>query len=86
MSQSLEELGVNTEGALIPVTNVICIMKSGAKVGVYTPLSPKDVMTLWNTKKRTMKIPTGENSYAVIKKQCVDFLHAFLTPKLEPKP
>lgn len=79
MQKSLEELGVNTEGALTPTTNVVCITRSGAKIGFHTPLLPKDVMTLWGTKKSTMKIPTGENSYAVIKKRYVDFLHTFPT-------
>lgn len=80
MSESLEELGVDTEGALTPTTNVVCIMRSGAKIGVCTPLSPEDVMTLWNNKKCTMKIPAGEHSYVVIKKRHVDCLHTF-TPQ-----
>lgn len=80
MSQSLEELGVDTEGALTPTTNVVCIMRSGAQVGVSTPLSPEDVMTLWNARKGTMKIPAGDHSYVVIRKRHVDCLHTF-TPK-----
>lgn len=56
-------------------------MKSGAQIRVVTPLSPEDVMTLWNTKKRVMKIPTGDHSYAVIKKRGVDFFHTFIPTK-----
>ena len=81
MTAALDELGVNTEGALTPVSNVVCIMKSGAQIRIVTPLSPEDVMTLWNTKKRAMKIPAGDHSYAVIKKRSVDFLHTFIPTK-----
>lgn len=81
MTAALDELGVNTEGALTPVSNVVCIMKSGAEIRIATPLSPEDVMSLWNTRKRIMKIPAGDRSYAVIKKRDVDFLHTFIPTK-----
>lgn len=81
MSQSLEELGVNTEGALTPKTRVVCWMKSGAKIRICTPLLPEDVIKLWNAKRGTIKILSGENAYAVIKKHRVDFVEVFLVPE-----
>lgn len=79
MTESLETLGVNTNGALEPITTVVCITKSGAKISIETPLTPEDVMTLWNSHKLLIKIPVGQRSYSVIKKSGVVFLHTFLT-------
>lgn len=78
MSYSLEELGISTDEVLEPTTDVVCIMRSGERVRISTPLSPEDVMTLWNTRKGTMKIPAGDRSYVVIKKKHVDYLHTFI--------
>lgn len=79
---SLEELDVTTIGAMEPKTNVVFIMKSGGQIGVSTPLSPEDIMMLWNTKKLTLKIPTaGDHSYLVVKKRHVSCMHTFLMQK-----
>lgn len=82
MTKTLNEIGVNTEGLLAPVTNVDCLLQSGAQMRFGTPLSPEDVMTLWNSKSKAMKIPAeGEHAYAVIKKRNVDCLRVSLLTK-----
>lgn len=73
MGKSLEELGVDTKCAFMPKSNVTCLMKSGAKIETATPLTTEDLIILWGSKKRTIKIPADGNSYIVINKRHVDY-------------
>lgn len=77
-NETLESVGIETADLMKPITNIVFIMKSGAQIGVGTPLSTEDFAILYNNKwKRKIKIATGANSYAEINKRNVDFYHVF---------
>lgn len=72
---TLEEMNVNIDDVSFkPVTEIALIMK-GAQIVIGTPLSIADFTTLWNSKRRKLKIPTGKDSHAYIVKRRVDFYH-----------
>lgn len=70
------EVDIN-EVSFTPTIHIVFTMKSGAKIGVATPLSASDFMTIWNARKRKIKIVTGKDAFACIVKRNVDFFHIF---------
>lgn len=75
---NLENIEVDTSDISFPhTTHIVFIMKSGARIGIATPLSASDFMKIWDTKKGRIKIVTGKDSFACIVKRNVDFFRIF---------
>lgn len=74
--EDLKQLGVDlSDVSFAPKTNIVCIMRSGAKIHIVTPLTVSDFASLWNSRKRRIKIITGKDGFATIDKKRVDFYH-----------
>lgn len=75
--ESLENMNINIDDIpLEPVTHILFFMKNGLQAGIETPLAVGDFAQIWNTRKRRIKIITGNRSYAYVDKKCVEFYHA----------
>lgn len=76
--ENLEELNVNTDNiSFESITNIDIIMKNGIKIRLATPLRADDFLKIWNTKKRKVKIITGNDSFACINKRYAVFYHIY---------
>lgn len=72
--ENLEKLGVRIS-LNKPATIADIIMRGGAKIKLCTPLQVGDFQTIWDAKKRKIKIITIDNSFACIDKRHVVFYH-----------
>ncbi len=78
---TIDSTSTDVKDLMKPVTNVVFIMKSGAQIGISTPLSIEDFAELYNKFGSKVKVITSAKSYAVINKRNVDFYHAFPAKK-----
>ena len=70
---TLEEMNVDLDDASFKPITEIALIARGAQIVIGTPLSIADFTELWNSRRRKLKIPTGNDSYAHIVKAHVDF-------------
>lgn len=73
----MSELGAEMTAAITsllrPAASVEIVFDSGRSECFTTPLSREGFMGLWNKRGKTMKIPTGDNAFTMIRKSAVVF-------------
>lgn len=74
---NLTSMGIPFEDLLAPLTTIVFVLKSGARVSVNTPLSVEDFDTFYTPRKGNVKILIDAKSYAEIDKREVAFYHVF---------